>query len=107
MLSLKKMYEYLLGGNVSGKNGKIRVSGRDTFDYICGDYRSTVYVELLTGHIKRRICVWSIRKWLPPHDAEQMTQEEKDEILRCLCEYFAKRRIAYDLLEGAPSVSIL
>ncbi len=82
--------------------GRIRVSGRDTFDYVRGDHRATVYAELLTGRIKRRICVWSIRKWHPPHDDESMSQQEMNEILSCMRKYFDKRHISYDLLEGEP-----
>jgi hypothetical protein len=83
--------------------GQIRVSGRDTFDYIQGDRCATIYAELLQGPVERRICVWSIRRWQPPHDAIEMTQQEKDVILSCLREYFDIRRIKYDLLEGDPS----
>lgn len=84
---------------------RIRISGRDTFDYVHGDRRATIYVELLTGKIKRRICVWSIRKWQPPHDVEEMTQEDKNEILLCLRSYFDRKRIKYDLLEGDPPLT--
>ncbi len=103
MLECLKALRACLGGSpASDEQGRIRVSGRDTFDYIRGDRRATVYVEILTGPIKRRICVWSIRRWQSPHDVEPMTQQEKDAILACLREYFDKRRIAYDLLEGEP-----
>jgi hypothetical protein len=81
----------------------IRASGRDTFDYIRGDRRTTVYVELLTGQIKRRICVWSIRKWHPPYENEKIIDIDKRAIVRCLCGYFERKRISYDVLEGEPA----
>ena len=99
---LKTLCKCLANKAEANSDGQIRVSGRDTFDYIRGDWRATVYVELLTGRIKRRICVWSIRKWHPPHETEEMTQADKDTILCCLRSYFDKTRIAYDLLEGDP-----
>ena len=90
--------------NISGSTigERIRVSGRDTFAYINGSRKTTVYAEALTGRIERRICVWSIRKWHPPHDMEEIAQEEKAAILSCLCSYFDKHNIVYELLEDGP-----
>jgi len=99
---LKSILVGCKGSSERGDKGRICVSGRDTFDYIRGNHRATIYAEILTGRIKRRICVWSIRKWHFPHDKEPMSQQEKDEILSCMCSYFDKRHIVYDLLEGEP-----
>ena len=100
---LKGIMKDLLLTRGTADVARIRVSGRDTFDYVLGTRRATIYAELLTGPINRSICVWSIRKWHPPHEDELMTGKDKTEILACLQKYFDKKHISYDFVDGDPT----
>lgn len=76
---------------------KIRAIGRDQFEYINGDYKTTIYAELGTGKIKRLIYSESIIKWASPHDQKKITSEEKEKIIDCLCRNFKKRNVTYQI----------
>jgi hypothetical protein len=96
---LKCIIHRILGRKPIGLANRIRVSGRDTYDYIVDGRKATIYVELLMGKIERRICLDSINKWNPPHDDEEMTQADRNVIFQSLCEYFEWHQIPYDTLE--------
>jgi len=52
-------------------------------------------VEMLSGNPRRVIYSRTIKKWLPPHDNEAISNEKKEEILKRICKYFEINHISY------------
>lgn len=69
--------------------------GRDEYKYIEGDHALTLQVEMLSGTPRRVIYSRTIKKWLPPHDNEAISDEKRKEILERICKYFEINRISY------------
>ena len=69
--------------------------GRDEYKYIEGDHALTLQVEMLSGTPKRVIYSRTIKKWLPPHDNEFISDEKRKEILERICKYFEINHLSY------------
>lgn len=79
-----------LGGNRRYRNGNIRIErlGRDEYKYIGVDRSIKVYVELQAGNPDVIIYTESIRQWLPPHEQENVTEEDKLKVVQGMCQFF-------------------
>jgi hypothetical protein len=67
--------------------------GRDEFRCHEQGYVADVYVELQTGTPQYLIDPDSPTKWLPPHDTEVLTQDDRARIVNNLChtlDYFGR-----------------
>jgi hypothetical protein len=69
--------------------------GRDEYKYVEGDHALVLQVEMLSGTPRRVIYSRTIRKWLPPHDMEDIADQKKEEILQKVCKYFEINNISY------------
>jgi hypothetical protein len=69
--------------------------GRDEYKYIEGDHALTLQIEMLSGTPKRVIYSRTIKKWMPPHDNEAISDEKRKQILERICKYFEINRISY------------
>lgn len=69
--------------------------GRDEYKYIEGNHALTLQVEMLSGTPSRVIYSRTIKKWLPPHESEAISDAKKKEILERICKYFEINRISY------------
>jgi len=69
--------------------------GRDEYKYIEGDRALILQVEMLSGTPQRVIYSRTIKKWLPPHDKENITDQKRKEILEKVCKYFELNKISY------------
>jgi Zn-dependent M32 family carboxypeptidase len=69
--------------------------GRDEYKYIEGDRSLIVQAEMLSGTPQRVIYSRTIKKWLPPYDKENITDQKKKEILEKVCKYFELNKISY------------
>lgn len=56
-----------------------------------------VQVEMMTVHPGRVIYTSTIKKWLPPHDNEEVTDEDRARILKKICMYFDNIGYTYDI----------
>jgi hypothetical protein len=63
------------------------VAGRDLYRYHCETYSANVYVEMQTSEVDFVIYKSGTTEWLPPHDAEPMTEEQADKIMLCMIKY--------------------
>jgi hypothetical protein len=71
--------------------------GRSGFTYHFESYAAEVEAEMLVGPINYVIYSSTIEKWLPPHENEQLTEEDRQRIIRCLCKYLDHYRNTYEL----------
>ncbi len=69
--------------------------GRDEYLYKEGNHSLMIYAELLTGNPDIDIDISSIRKWLPPHQDEYLSQEDKNRILKKFCAYLDLNGVSY------------
>jgi hypothetical protein len=69
--------------------------GRDEYKYIEGDHVLTLQIEMLSGTPRRVIYQRTIKKWLPPHENEAISDEKRKEILERVCKYFEINTISY------------
>ena len=69
--------------------------GRDEYKYIEGDRALILQIEMLSGTPRRVIYSRTIKKWLPPHEKENITDLKRKEILAKVCKYFELNKISY------------
>jgi hypothetical protein len=79
---------------IDGTSSMIRW-GRDEYKYIEGDRVLILQAEMLSGTPKRVIYSRTIKKWLPPHEKEDISDQKKQEILAKVCKYFELNGISY------------
>jgi len=83
---LSKIWRFLRRLGIGGQQTRIDDSsqlirlGRDEYRYVEGDRSVNVYVEMLTGVPSKLIHSDSIDQWLPPHQDEQINDEERHRI---------------------------
>lgn len=66
---------------------RFRCKGRDEIVFEENGRKAVIYSEL-GGDPDRVIYVSSIAKWEPPHDSEELTDAQRDDILSLLCEHY-------------------
>ena len=69
-------------------SSKLIKTSRDEYKYIEDNHEMLIYVEFMGCWIYEN----SIDKWLPPHEAEFISEEKKKEILGKLCSFFERRK---------------
>lgn len=67
---------------------RIRFDGRDLVRYTEGD--RTMIIETDIGSKNRLIYKASIASWLPPHDADEVTEQDRERICRNFQESLGK-----------------
>jgi len=81
----------------------MRPSGRDTFIYREGEYELEIYAERRAGKVNRYVDARGVMRWLPPHEAELVSQERRAQILANVRRYFEQRRETFVIDEGDAS----
>ena len=72
---------------------------RDQLRYRESDHVLLFSAELMAGKPERHIYASSIERWLPPHDAEPITEVRRAEMLREVCTYFEKNDQSYQVIQ--------
>ena len=75
--------------------------GRDEYKYIDGDRSLIAFIELLSGKPERAIHLSSIDKWLPPHEGERITEEERQQIANKIARALTRRGKSVTLWSGS------
>ena len=73
----------------------LRSTGRDTMEYRDGDRALTIYTELQGKGSAYMIPPDGIVGWNPPYDRKEITQAQKEELLRFIESWFRARNISY------------
>lgn len=71
---------------------------RDAYKYQEGDHALIVQIELRCGKPEVTVYKDTIKAWLPPHDKEIITAENKARILEQVCKGLKNKRITYRIL---------
>lgn len=74
--------------------------GRDEFKYIDGERSMIVFVELLSGRPQRAIHLSSIDKWLPPHEDQMISEQQRQQIASAIAQAFTSRGRSVTLWSG-------
>ena len=69
--------------------------GRDEYRYVEGDHVLTLQIEMLSGEPRRVIYSRTIKKWLPPHDNEVISDEKRKQIVEKISQHFEMNRVSY------------
>jgi Zn-dependent M32 family carboxypeptidase len=69
--------------------------GRDEYRYVEGDHVLTLQIEMLSGEPRRVIYSRTIKKWLPPHDNEVISDEKRKQIIEKISQHFEMNRVSY------------
>jgi hypothetical protein len=69
--------------------------GRDEYRYVEGDHVLTLQIEMLSGEPRRVIYSRTIKKWLPPHDNEVISDEKRKQIVEKISRHFEMNRVSY------------
>jgi hypothetical protein len=69
--------------------------GRDEYRYVEGDHVLTLQIEMLSGEPRRVIYSRTIKKWLPPHDNEVISDEKRKQIVEKISQYFEMNGVSY------------
>ena len=93
----RTFWEDLGTTNIDGV-ASMRRTGRDTYLYVEGDHKLEVYAEMLIGNPARAIDSSGIDRWLPPHDSEEISEADKERILKNACRYFEKQHTTYGVV---------
>jgi hypothetical protein len=72
--------------------------GRDQFKYREGDHEMHVTAELTAGTPARVVYASSVKRWLPPHDGETISEDKKAAILKKVVQYFMNNEITYRIV---------
>lgn len=70
-------------------------TSRGTWLFREGERSTIIGVEMLVEHPWLVIDTASIDKWLPPHNQEAMSQQQKAHIVAKVCKYFDDRGESY------------
>ena len=68
--------------------------GRDEYKYLEGERSLVLQIDMLIGEPRRVIYSSTIKRWLPPHDNEEVTVEDKHRIAAKIAEFFVRRGIS-------------
>ncbi|MBW3623398.1 MAG: hypothetical protein KY468_08310 [Armatimonadetes bacterium] len=101
MIELFKKYldKLLDGGGVKiDEVSSIKRTSRDEYKYIEGDHEMLIYVEVQAGYPGCAVYSNSIREWLPPYDNEEVTDEDKERILKKVCSHLEKSGLSYEVI---------
>jgi hypothetical protein len=80
-------------------NTLINPLSRDQFRYREIDHELLFVAELMAHNPERTIYPSSIRAWLPPYDAEPITEARRADILKKICKYFDNNEESYQIAE--------
>ena len=92
---LKKRRETVIDGS-----RRLFMLGRGEFKYIDGDRSMIVFIELLSGKPERAIHVSSIKNWLPPHEDQIISDQERQQIANAIAQAFTSRGRSVTLWSG-------
>jgi len=85
-------------GNQIDEVTTMNPTSRDDFLFTENHRSTQIYAELLTGNPDRLIDGSSIMKWLPPHENEPLTQEDRERILQKVSLYFDRFNETYEIV---------
>ncbi|MEW5978115.1 MAG: Imm74 family immunity protein [Acidobacteriota bacterium] len=69
-------------------------TGRDEYQYIEGKRRLRLQIELLKGDPSRVLYSSTIRRWLPPHQDEPLTEADRKRIALKIADFMRKQGIS-------------
>lgn len=70
---------------------------RDEWKYIEGDRQLILVAERGLGDPQLLIYASSVKRWLPPHENEEITDADRERILKKVCFFFDKSGKTYKI----------
>ncbi len=95
-----RIWQFLRRLGIGGEEKQIDATsqllrlGRDEYKYVEGERCITLQIEMLIGEPKRAIYSSTIRRWHPPHENEEITDEDRHRIATKIANFFASRSIS-------------
>jgi hypothetical protein len=89
---LRQVCERFMSGEVARDGARrLYLAGRDGFRYSDGARSVLIETETLTGRVNRVIYAGLITNWLPPHETESISPEQRSEIVRTVYEFLVEQ----------------
>ena len=76
----------------------LQMVGRDEYKYWEGEKSMLIGIDMLTREPQKAISPSAIRRWLPPHENEEITEEKRQEILAEICQLFESQGVSYEII---------
>jgi hypothetical protein len=97
---MNRIIEWLKGMDLNRTDDVSTLSrvDRDAYKYQEGNHALIVQVEIQSGKPEVIVYADTITEWLPPHEKERITTEEKERVLTQVCRGLERKKISYRIV---------